>query len=58
MKQHIKTHRIELLNDGNRSQGDMDYASAEDVHEEVQEAPMSLKNMAPFMEERGLNMTQ
>ena len=57
MKQHIKTHRIELLNDGNRVLGD-DYGSAEDGQEEVQEAPMSLKNMAPFMEERGLNMTQ
>jgi len=57
MKQHIKTHRIELLNDGNRILGD-DYGSAEDGQEEVQEAPMSLKNMAPFMEERGLNMTQ
>jgi len=56
MKQHIKTHRIELLADGKKGI-DVDVDSD---HEESVPMPLSLKNLPSFLEhqERGLNMTQ
>ena len=58
MKQHIKTHRIELLADGGKAARDMDYGS--DAPEDDMREMGPLKNLPTFLEhpERGLNMTQ
>ena len=58
MKQHIKTHRIELLADGGKAARDMDYGS--DAPEDDVREMGPLKNLPTFLEhpERGLNMTQ